>query len=388
MLVPSRSDCLIMAKPAGPGCSLRCGYCYYLVKESLFSNPPWRMGEQLLERYIAQRIQAASGPAVHFEWHGGEPTLLGLDYFRAIVALQKKSRAAGKIVTNGIQTNGMHLDEEWGRFLHEESFSVGLSMDGPADLHDLYRKTANGAATHARVVNAFRLLKKHHVFCNVLCVVHAQNAVEPDRVYDFFRGLGATYIQFLPLVAPVAGGGVSAATARADAIGEFMCRLFDRWMREDVGSIVIQTFDEALRPLYGLPHALCIHRETCGDVAVLEHDGSFFACDHFVQPEHLVGNLHQTALADLMSDPRMKNFGDAKRETLPRVCSACDQLSSCNGGCPKDRIVTASDGEPGLNYLCPAYKKFFKHSRPGLIRLAAHMRAGRTLRSFDARRLT
>jgi uncharacterized protein len=204
---------------------------------------------------------------------------------------------------------------------------------------------------------------------------------EPDRVYDFFRGLGATYVQFLPLVAPFEGG-VSAQTAQPEAIGDFLCRVFDRWLREDVGRIVIQTFDEALRPIYGIPHALCVHRETCGDVAVLEHDGELYMCDHFVDADHLVGNLRERPLSDLVADPRLARFGSDKRDTLPRICRECDVLSACNGGCPKDRSAVAPDGEPGLNYLCSAYKRFFRHSRPGLKRLAAHMKSGRSLRSF------
>jgi uncharacterized protein len=378
----STTDCLVMAKPAGPACTLRCGYCYYLRKAALFPPGPWRMTEDLLRSFITQRLQASPGPATHFEWHGGEPTLMGIDFFRAVVRLQKENLRPGRTVTNGVQTSGMLIDDAWARFFSQEGFSVGLSIDGPADLHDSFRVTAEGGATHARVVGAFRLLRQHRVFCNVLCVLHARNAAEPDRVYDFFRGLGVTWLQFLPLVALVPGGGVSAATASAPAVGAFLCRVFDRWMREDVGRIVIQAIDEALRPVYGIPHALCVHRETCGDVAVLEHDGGFYVCDHFVDAEHRLGNIRDRVLADMAADPRMKQFGEAKRAALPRFCRECDVLTFCNGGCPKDRIVTAPDGEPGLNYLCPAYRQFFLHCRPGLASLAAHMKAGRRLRSF------
>jgi uncharacterized protein len=374
--------CLVMAKPAGPGCSLRCGYCYYLRKESLFPPGPWRMTEGLLERYVEQRLRTAVDAVVHFEWHGGEPTLLGVDYFRSVVRMQKAHRGPGQTITNGIQTNGMHLDSAWARLLCQEGFSVGLSLDGPADLHDMYRRTPDGTPTHGRVLESLRMLKEHRVFCNVLCVLHAGNAAEPDRVYDFFRSEGVTHLQFLPLVVPAGPGRVSHATASPDTIGRFFCRIFDRWMAQDVGRIVIQTFDEALRPLYGAPHALCVHRETCGDVAVLEHNGDFYACDHFVDADHLIGKLGEQALGDLMAHPRMKEFGAAKRDSLPSVCRVCDVLASCNGGCPKDRIATAPDGESGLNYLCPAYTMFFRHSRPGLARLASHMKAGRTLRSF------
>jgi len=377
------SECLVMAKPAGPGCNMRCGYCYYLGKAALFPTGPWRMSEDLLERYIEQRLQASPGPTTHFEWHGGEPTLLGLEYFRRIVRLQKDHCPPGRSVTNGIQTNGLLVDEAWAQFLRQESFSVGLSIDGPADLHDAFRKTAGGGTTHAQATDTFRLLKQQGVFCNVLCVLHAANVEQPDTVYDFFRALGVSHLQFLPLAA--LQGNVSAAGAQPEAVGAFLCRVFDRWIAEDVGRIVIQTFDEALRPVYGVPHALCVHRETCGDVAVLEHDGGLYACDHFVDPDHLIGNLRDRTMADLVNDPRMRQFGQAKRNTLPRVCRKCDVLFACNGGCPKDRTAVAPGGEPGLNCLCPAYKSFFRHSRPGLYRLAKHMRAGRSLRSFSVR---
>lgn len=377
------SECLVMAKPVGPTCNMRCDYCYYLDKASLFPGGPWRMTDDLLERFIEQRLQASPGPSTHFEWHGGEPTILGLDYFRRIVRMQKDHRPPGRRVTNGIQTNGLLIDDAWARFLQEEGFSVGLSLDGPADLHDEHRSTAAGAVTHAQVIEAFRRLKQRAVFCNVLCVLHAANAAEPDRVYEFFRGLGVIHLQFLPLAA--VDGEVSPQAASPDAVGAFLCRVFDRWMAQDVGRIVIQTFDEALRPVYGVPHALCIHRETCGDVAVLEHDGGFYACDHFVGPEHRIGNLRERSLSDLAADPRMRQFGQAKKDTLPRACRRCDVLSSCNGGCPKDRIATAPSGDSGLSYLCPAYRKFFRHSRAGLYRLAQHMKAGRSLRSFSVR---
>lgn len=380
------SECLVMAKPAGPGCNMRCGYCYYLGKAALFGSGPWRMPEDLLERYIRQRLESQPGPTIHFEWHGGEPTLLGLDYFRQIVRIQKAHRPPGRRITNGIQTNGLLLDEHWARFLGEEGFSVGLSIDGPADLHDSFRRTAGQSPTHAQVTAAFHLLRKNKVFCNALCVLHFGNAAQPDRVYDFFRDLGVKYLQFLPLVIPARdGGGVEAPTASSDAIGVFLCRVFDRWLQEDVGRIVIQSFDEALRPIYGVPHALCIHRETCGDVAVLEHDGGFYMCDHFVDVSHLIGNLKERTLADMIADPRMSQFGQAKRDALPRSCRECDVLSSCNGGCPKDRIAVSYDGETGLNYLCLAYKEFFRHAQPGLSRLAQHMKLGKSLRSFDGR---
>jgi uncharacterized protein len=374
--VAQLQECLVMAKPAGPRCNLRCEYCYYADKASLFPSGPMLMAEPLLERYIAGRLEGSRGPVTHFEWHGGEPTLAGIDFFRSVVRLQRKYRPAGRTVSNGLQTNGLLIDGAWAGFLADEQFTVGLSLDGPAEFHDCFRKTADGKPTHAPVVSAFKLLKEHGVFCTVLCVLHSVNAAEPDRVYDYFRELGVTYCQFLPLV--------SAGPASADpaAIGRFLCRIFDRWIAADVGRMVVQAFDEALRPIYGVPHALCVHRETCGEAAVLEHDGGFYACDHFVDPEHCIGNIRERELRDLAADPAMLRFGRDKQDRLPRFCRECPVLAFCNGGCPKDRLETTPDGEPGLNRLCPAYRTFFLHVKPALTLLAAHMKAGKPLRAF------
>ncbi|HTX73828.1 MAG TPA: anaerobic sulfatase maturase [Rectinemataceae bacterium] len=378
-----RRECLVMAKPAGPRCNLRCTYCYYVGKTELLpADGGLPMDEELLERYIAGRFAASPGPTTHFEWHGGEPTLLGLDYFETIVRLQRRHLPQGRTVGNGLQTNGTLIDARWARFLAREGFSVGLSMDGPADLHDRYRVGPGGEPSHERAERAFRLLRDQAVFLNILCVVSRANVGEPDRVYDYFRELGATHLQFLPLAGRAAVGGVTEETAGPEAIGAFLCRIFDRWIERDVGRVVIQTFDEALRPIHGVAHALCVHRETCGDVAVLERDGGFYACDHFVDGEHRLGSLRERALSELAADPRMEAFGLAKRDRLPRLCRSCGQLAFCNGGCPKDRFLTTPDGEPGLNYLCAAYRQLFSHVAPELQRLSAHMKAGKRLREF------
>jgi uncharacterized protein len=373
-------DCLVMAKPAGPRCNLACAYCYYIGKEDELPRGPGRLPLDLLERFISQRLQDAPGPAVHFEWHGGEPTLLGLDYFRAVVRLQRAHSVPGKSVTNGIQTNGTLLNGAWADFLAREGFSVGLSLDGPKDSHDAFRKAPDGQGSHARAERAFTVLAERGVFTNVLCVVHGANAGAPDEIYDYYRGLGVKYLQFLPLAA--GGGRDGGKAAPAAAVGAFLCRVFDRWISEDVGKMVIQNIDEALRPVHGVPHSLCIHRETCGDVAVLERDGGFYACDHFVEVEHLLGNLKDRSLAELSADPRLLTFGDAKRATLPRACRECDVLSSCNGGCPKDRLP-APPGEPGgVSRLCEAWQALFRHARPGLEHLSAYMKKGGRLGGF------
>jgi uncharacterized protein len=380
-------DCLIMAKPAGPRCNLRCEYCYYLAKEQLFpADRPRRMADDLLEQYIAQRLQTSPGRSTHFEWHGGEPTILGLDYFRRIVELERKHTVPGRSISNGLQTNGVLLDEDWADFLAAEGFSVGLSLDGPPEFHDRYRRSLAGRPTQREAVRAFRLLLRRRVRCDVLCVLHAENVQAPTRVYDFFRELGLKSLQFLPLVERQEGapGGVSARTARPEAVGDFLCAVFDEWISRDLGRVVVQFFDEALRPALGLPHALCIFRETCGDVAVLEHDGDLYACDHFVDPDHRIGNLLDRPLGDLIDDRALHTFGQRKRDALPQVCRQCDVLAWCNGGCPKDRITRGPTGELGLSYLCLAYQQFFRHARPVMERLARHCQAGLPLGSFVA----
>jgi uncharacterized protein len=371
------AEILVMAKPAGPRCNLACAYCYYLSKDALFaSSPPPRMADDLLERYIRERLEASGGPVTHFEWHGGEPTLLGLPYFQRIVELQKRHCPPGRGVHNGIQTNGTLLDPAWARFLAAEHFSVGLSLDGPAEAHDRFRTARTGQGSHQEAVRAFRLLKRHGVHTDVLCVLHAGNVGDANGVYGFFRGLGVTHLQFLPLVVPA-----GAACAAPEAIGAFLCSVFDQWIRQDLGRVVIQLFDEALRPAFGLDHALCLFRPTCGEVVVLEHDGGLYPCDHFVDAATRLGSLCERPLAELTALPELKAFGQRKRDTLPGRCRACDVLAWCHGGCPKDRIDLAPDGAP-LNRLCPAYRRFFRHCRPVMARLAAHLKAGRPLRAF------
>jgi uncharacterized protein len=370
---------IVMAKPAGAVCNLDCRYCYYLDKRHLYpGGEPFRTTVELLERYIVQHIQASPGEAITFAWHGGEPTVLGLDYFRTIVALQRKHRPPGRRIVNNVQTNGTLLDEDWGRFLAAEGFFVGLSLDGPAELHDRYRVTRGGQPTHREVVRGLRLLQRHRVRHDVLCVVHDANVGSPSAVYRYFKELGVTSLQFLPLVErrPDRPGGVGEHTVPAAAFGEFLCAVFDEWVRRDVGRVAVQTFDEAARPACGLEHSLCVFRETCGDVPVLEHNGDFYACDHFVDPEHRYGNIRQTPLADLLASEAQQRFGLAKRNTLPRHCRECEVLALCHGGCPKDRFIRTPDGEPGLNYLCAGYKRFFIHSRPALARLGELWRGG------------
>jgi uncharacterized protein len=364
----------IFAKPAGAMCNLDCRYCYYLKKELLYpESRSFRMSDDLLEEYIAQQMAIVPGSEILFSWHGGEPTILGLDYFRRIVELQRKHCPPGKHIANGIQTNGVLLTDEWCRFLAAEHFGVGLSLDGPKALHDAYRMAKDQGATHQQVMSGYRMLRRQEIPVDLLCVIHAQNVQHPLDVYHFFKEIGVQYLSFIPLVEPqpTIPGGVSERTVPAEAFGDFLCAIFDEWVRHDMGRIIVQSFEEAARPAYGLKHSLCVFRPTCGDVPVIEHNGDVYQCDHFVTPEHRLGNIRETPLAELLESPSQAAFGQAKQEALPRACQACDVRAMCNGGCPKDRIGDAPDGEPGLNYLCAGYRRFFTHCRPYTLRMAA-----------------
>ena len=382
-MVTATREFQVMVKPIGAVCNLDCGYCYYLEKKDLYPHAGlFRMADDLLESYIVQHIGAAPRESILFSWHGGEPTVLGLDYFRRIVELQRKHRPAGREILNGIQTNGTLLDEDWCRFLAAEKFYVGLSMDGPKEFHDRYRVTKGEKTTHKQVLQAFRLLQQHRVSCDVLCVVHHQNVRQPTAVYRFFKDIGVEYLQFLPLVMRAADHGVSAETVPAEAYGMFLCTIFTEWIRHDIGRIGIQNFDEAARPFLGLEHALCVFRETCGDVVVVEHNGDMYSCDHFVNREHRLGNIRETPLVEMLESPALREFGRNKRDALPRYCRECEVLALCNGGCPKDRFTRTPDGEAGLNYLCAGLKQFFTHSRPYLQRMASFRQSGEPMDRF------
>ena len=382
-MISATREFQVMVKPIGAVCNLDCRYCYYLQKKELYPDAgPLRMADDLLERYIVQHIEASPTEAILFSWHGGEPTVLGLDYFLRIVELQRKHRPPGRSILNGIQTNGTLLDEAWCRFLEEEQFFVGLSMDGPRELHDRYRVDKQQRATHKSVLQAFQLLQRHRIHCDVLCVVHHQNARQPAAVYRYFKDIGVKFLQFLPLVARGAEGGVSAETVSPEAYGNFLCTIFDEWVRQDVGKVNIQNFDEATRPFLGMEHALCVSGPVCGNIVVLEHNGDVYACDHFVDPAHRLGNIRDTPLAELLQSPALLEFGRDKRDRLPRYCRECAVLSLCNGGCPKDRLARTPDGEEGLNYLCRGLKEFYTHSRPTLQKLAWHRRSGEPIENF------
>jgi uncharacterized protein len=366
----------VFAKPVGPLCNLACRYCYYIQKQPAHAGvESLRMPETLLEEYILQHIAASRGPVIEFSWHGGEPTLLGLDYFRKIVALQRKHLPRGKRIFNGMQTNGVLLDEQWCAFLAAEGFGVGLSLDGPQELHDRYRLTLGNEPTHRKVLRSFELLKRTGITCDILCAVHDGNVRHPLKVYRHFKEIGGHYISFVPIVTRTAESNIGPCTVAAEDYGSFLCVIFDEWIQRDIGRVSVQIFEEAIRPMQGLEHSLCIFRKTCGDIPVVEHNGDFFSCDHFVDVAHRLGNIGEVPFVQLLESPAQRMFGQAKRDALPLYCRQCAVLDMCNGGCPKDRFLSTPEGEPGLNYLCAGFKRFFMHCRPFFQKVIAAARA-------------
>ena len=358
----------VMAKPRGPICNLDCRYCFYLPKERLYPGGSFRMTEELLERYVAQHIEAHRTPEVTFTWQGGEPTLMGLDFFRRAIELQRKYCKPGRRVHNAFQTNATTLDDEWCRFFVENRVLVGVSLDGPREVHDAYRVDKGGAPTFDRVMAGVELLKKHGAEFNILACVHAANAGRGLEVYRFLRdGIEADMIQFIPVVERLSGPGISgggeatSCSITGKQYGEFLIAVFDEWVRRDVGRVFVQIFDVALGVWFGQPSTLCVFAETCGDALALEHNGDLYSCDHFVEPDHRLGNIADRPLAELVAMPQQRKFGMDKRDALPRFCRECGARFICNGGCPKDRFLETPDGEPGLNFLCEGYKAFFAH---------------------------
>jgi len=357
-----------MAKPTGAACNLSCDYCFFLKKEMLYPGSDFRMPNDVHEAYIRQLLEAHQTPEVTIAWQGGEPTLMGLDFFRRSVELQKKYQKPGTRIENTFQTNGILLDDEWCRFFHENGFLIGLSLDGPKELHDAYRKDKGGRGTFDRVVRAARSLQKHKVEFNILCTVNSTNADHPLKIYRFFRDeLAAHYIQFIPIVERdnesgyQEGNTVTDRSVRPDRWGRFLIEIFDEWVKRDVGRTFVLNFDGALAGWLDMAGTICIFGPTCGLGMALEHNGDLYSCDHFVEPNYHLGNILQTPMIELVASDKQRRFGQDKKDTLPRYCRECEVLFACNGECPKNRFVETPDGEPGLNYLCEGYKAFFKH---------------------------
>lgn len=388
----------VMIKPAGSACNLNCTYCFYLGKATLPGGPgPGRMTDEVLELLIREYIEGVTGPEVVFSWQGGEPTLMGLDFFRRVVALQSKYAKPNQAIENDLQTNGTLLDEEWCRFLKEHRFLVGLSIDGPRDIHDQCRVDRGGAPTFDRVMASARLMKKRGVRFNTLTCVHRYSARRPLDVYRFLRQeVGSTYIQFIPIVeykafeATAPGrwdwasmpkdGDAEARPGHPDSIvtdwsvdpddwGYFLRKTFDEWRKKDLGKVLVNHFETLVAQHMGLPSQLCVYGQFCGKGVAVEHDGSVYSCDHFVYPEYRIGSVHRGKLSDTVLSRQQVKFGYAKSESLPKQCRACPFLTDCHGECPKNRILRTVDDEPGLNYLCRGFRSFFAYALPEVDRV-------------------
>ena len=371
-----------MAKPSASVCNLDCTYCFYLEKEKLYADAQtdWKMSDEVLELYVKQHIAAQDVPTVEFAWQGGEPTLMGVDFYRRAVELQQRY-ADGKKVTNAFQTNGILLDDEWGEFLSENNFLIGLSIDGPREFHDRYRVDKGQNPTFDKVLAGLEALKKHRVEFNTLTVLQNHNADHPIEVYNFLKGLGSHFMQFIPiveraahepaadglqLIAPSFGGGARMTkwSVGSAQYGKFLCKVFDEWVRQDVGQRFVQIFDVSLGSWLGQDASLCIFAETCGNALIIEHNGDLYSCDHFVYPEYNLGNVRDWTIREMVSSERQRKFGQDKKDTLPRYCRECEFRFACNGGCPKHRFTKTPAGEDGLNYLCKGYKIYFGHIAP------------------------
>lgn len=366
-------DFQVFVKPAGGRCNLNCSYCYYLEKQELCKGSGIiRMSDEILELFTRQNIEASGGSDIMFSWHGGEPLLAGLDFFRKAVSLQKKYNPRDRIILNGIQTNATLITGEWGEFLSNEQFLVGVSLDGPEKYHNIHRRDQGRRGSFSRVMRGMEILKRHHVNPEILCVVSNDNVHAPLELYDFFKSLGASFITFLPLVKKVGEKSteVSSDSVRAVDFGKFLSEIFDIWLANDIGRVRVQIFEEALRTAFGQEHTLCIFRKVCGGVPVLEMNGDFYSCDHYVNSENLAGNISGRSVAEMLDSPRQKAFGQNKLVSLPQFCLECEVLDMCNGECPKNRFISTPEGETGLNYLCDGYRYFFNRCKPFISEVA------------------
>ncbi|MBP1655189.1 MAG: anaerobic sulfatase maturase, partial [Bacteroidetes bacterium] len=375
----------VLAKPIGPACNIKCDYCFYLEKHALFGRgEDMRMPDDVLAAYVKQYVESQPTPIVEFVWHGGEPTLLGLDFFRKVVDLQRPFQGR-KEIRNSLQTNGMRLTDEWCAFFREHGFFVGLSLDGPREIHDRYRKDHSGRPTFDEVMRGLRLLQRHGVEYNVLACVAKETAYRPLEVYHFLKAEGIKFIQFTPIIERLPAGRALeqglwlAGPARLDAeepnrlvttwtvepakYGDFLIAIYEEWVKKDVGEVFVMNFEWALNSWIGNPSPVCIFARQCGRAVAMEHNGDVYACDHYVYPDYRLGNILDEDLRAMVDRSVASGFGPHKEETLPRYCRECEVLNACWGGCPKHRFTQSPDGEPGLHYLCAGYKKFFLHIR-------------------------
>jgi uncharacterized protein len=376
---PARHPFHVLCKPIGPLCNLACDYCFYLHKEELFPETKgagFRMSDETLEEFTRQYLecQPDNAPEVNFAWQGGEPTLMGIDFYRRALALQAKYRRPGQRVTNALQTNGTLIDDEWAVFLKEHDFLVGISVDGPEELHDRFRRDRERHGSFNRVMSGLEALRRAGTEFNTLTVVQSDNGDHPLEVYRFLKGIGSTYLQFIPIVEPLDGGGVSQRTVRPKQWGRFLCGVFDEWSKEDVGRVFVQHFDMLLGRNLGQPASLCVHSQYCGRAPALEHDGSLYSCDHFVFSENRLGSIHEKSVTEMVDGEFQTAFGIAKSEKLPEYCRRCEYLGLCYGGCPSDRCKKTPGGKSGLNWSCEGYRMFYDYSRPVFTAMAEALR--------------
>lgn len=360
---PFAKPLYVMLKPVGAICNLRCSYCYYLEKKDLYpDDKQFVMSDALLEKFVKEYIESQTTPAVVFTWHGGETLMRNIDFYKKAILLQKKY-AGGRQIDNTLQTNGTLLTDDWCRFFKENNFLIGISIDGPQQFHDKYRKTKDKRPSFYKVMKGIELLKKHEVDFNVMAVVNDYNVDYPLDFYNFFKSIGAQFIQFSPIVEQIEGE-MAPWNVPADKWGDFLIAIFDEWVKQDVGQVFIQMFDSALANWVGAEPGVCIFAKECGHAGVMEFNGDVYACDHFVFPEYKIGNIYSSSLMEMMYSPKQINFGKDKYEMQPQQCKRCKYQFACRGECPKNRIIETADGEKGLNYLCEGYYKFFDHIAP------------------------
>ena len=373
----------VMAKPTGSRCNLNCDYCFFLKKKYLYPESNLRMSDEVMASYVRQTIEAHNAPTVTIAWQGGEPTLMGIDFFRRSIDVIKKTARPGINVEKTLQTNGILIDEEWCKFLHDNHFLVGLSIDGPRHLHDAYRRDKNGNSVFDKVVNAARLMQKYTVEFNILCTINAKNSLRPLEVYRFFRDtLKTPYLQFIPIVerkndtGNQEGDELTERSVQPRQYGKFLIEIFDEWIQNDVGSMFVQFFDGVLASYVRGYSSLCIFSPRCGEGVALEHNGDLYSCDHFVEPGYYLGNIKENSISDLIYSHKQLAFGNAKWNKLPRYCQKCEFLFTCFGECPKNRVLKTPDGEQGLNWLCAGLKDFFAHSKNQMQAIAYLLRSG------------
>lgn len=382
----------LIIKPAGAQCNLACEYCYFLKKEKLYKGSDFRMSDDVLEKFITQYLDSQPDGEVFFTWQGGEPTLMGIAFYKKVLGFQSQFARPGQKVINAIQTNGHLLDDEWCRFLKANDFLVGLSMDGPPELHDAHRKNKAGQGTHPQALAGLELLKKHAVDTNILACVSDANVRQPLEVYRYFRDtLGMQHLQFIPIVeranisgnVPIKPGAsqhrenLTTRSVNGKDYGEFLSAIFDEWVRYDVGSVFVQLFETCVGVWLGYPASICIFSETCGGCLALEHTGDLYACDHYVQPDALLGNVNTSAIGKMAGSEKQREFGLNKKALLPNQCLRCDVRFICNGGCPKNRIHAPKSKTLPINHLCEGYQAFFRHVDQPMKLIAALVKAGR-----------